>query len=215
MIITVGGIKGGTGKTTIAVNLGIALALASKDVLLVDADDQGTATDFAALRNQQGETLVSYTSIQLAGKAVREQVLKLKDKFNCIIIDTGGRDTTSQRAALSVSDILLIPLAPRSFDIWTIDLISRLIEEITVINPALQAFSFLNRADVRGHENMTAQEILSEKDNITMLPVVISNRKAFSDACALGKAVVENIKKNQKASLEIENLIKFVLNYNQ
>lgn len=90
MIITVGGIKGGTGKTTIAVNLGIALALASKDVLLVDADDQGTATDFAALRNQQGETLVSYTSIQLAGKAVREQVLKLKDKFNWIIIDTGG-----------------------------------------------------------------------------------------------------------------------------
>lgn len=215
MIITVGGIKGGTGKTTIAVNLGIALALASKDVLLVDADDQGTATDFAALRNQQGETLVSYTSIQLAGKAVREQVLKLKDKFNFIIIDTGGRDTTSQRAALSVSDILLIPLAPRSFDMWTIDLISRLIEEIAVINPALQAFSFLNRADVRGHENMTAQEILSEKDNITMLPVVISNRKAFSDACALGKAVVENIKKNQKASLEIENLINFVLNYNQ
>ena len=84
-----------------------------------------------------------------------------------------------------------------------------------MINPALQAFSFLNRADVRGHENRTAQEILSEKDNITMLPVVISNRKAFSDACALGKAVVENIKKNQKASLEIENLIKFVLNYNQ
>lgn len=215
MIITVGGIKGGTGKTTIAVNLGIALALASKDVLLVDADDQGTATDFAALRNQQGETLVSYTAIQLAGKAVREQVLKLKDKFDFIIIDTGGRDTTSQRAALSVSDILLIPLAPRSFDMWTIDLISRLIEEIAVINPALQAFSFLNRADVRGHENTTAQEILSEKDNITMLPVVISNRKAFSDACALGKAVVENVKKNQKASLEIEKLIKFVLNYNQ
>lgn len=211
MTITVGGIKGGTGKTTIAVNLGIALALASKDVLLVDADDQGTATDFAALRNQQGEALASYTSIQLAGKAVREQVLKLKDKFNFIIIDTGGRDTTSQRAALSVSDILLIPLAPRSFDMWTIDLISRLIEEIAVINPALQAFSLLNRADVRGHENIIAQEILSEKDNITMLPVVISNRKAFSDASALGKAVVENIKKNQKASLEIENLINFVL----
>ena len=60
---------------------------------------------------------------------------------------------------------------------------------------------------------MTAQEILSEKDNITMLPVVISNRKAFSDACALGKSVVENIKKNQKASLEIENLINMVLQH--
>ena len=63
--------------------------------MLVDADDQRTATDFAALRNQQGEGLASYTSIQLSGKAVREQVLKLKNKFDYIIIDTGGRDTTS------------------------------------------------------------------------------------------------------------------------
>ena len=71
MIITVGGIKGGTGKTTIAVNLAIELTKAHQDVLLIDADDQGTATDFSALRDQQGEGLVSYTSIQLSGKTVR------------------------------------------------------------------------------------------------------------------------------------------------
>lgn len=213
MIITVGGIKGGTGKTTISVNLAIELAKANKDVLLIDADDQGTATDFAALRDQQGEGLVSYTSIQLSGKTVREQVLKLKDKFDYIVIDTGGRDTTSQRAALSVSHLLLVPLAPRSFDVWTLELISSLVEEIATINPALKAFSFLNRADVRGNENTNAQEIIAEKENIEVLPIVISNRKAFSDACAIGKAVSEHAKKDPKALLEIQYLSKFILNY--
>ena len=213
MIITVGGIKGGTGKTTIAVNLAIELARANQDVLLIDADDQGTATDFAALRDQQEEGLVSYTSIQLPGKTVRELVLKLKDKFDCIVIDTGGRDTTSQRAALSVSHLLLIPLAPRSFDVWTLDLISSLVEEISTINPALKAFSFLNKADVRGSENATAQEIMEEQKNIDALPIVVSNRKAFSDACAMGKAVSEHDRKDPKALLEIQNLINFTLNY--
>lgn len=213
MIITVGGIKGGTGKTTIAVNLAIELAKANKDVLLIDADDQGTATDFAALRDLQGEGLVSYTSIQLSGKTVREQALKLKDKFDCIVIDTGGRDTTSQRAALSISHLLLIPLAPRSFDVWTLELISSLVEEIATINPALKAFSFLNRADVRGNENANAQEIIAEKENIEVLPIVISNRKAFSDSCAMGKAVSEHAKKDPKALLEIQYLSNFILNY--
>lgn len=214
MIITVGGIKGGTGKTTIAVHICIAMALAKKDVLLVDADDQGTATDFSALRSQREENLVSYTTIQLSGKAVRDQILKLKSKFDFIIIDTGGRDTASQRAALSVSDVLLIPLAPRSFDVWTIDLISSLIEEIIVINPSLKAFSFLNRADVRGSENNTAQSIISEKPNINMIPIIISNRKAFSDTCAMGKSVIETYKNNLKAFKEINNLISFILDYN-
>ena len=51
-IITVGGIKGGSGKTTTAVNITISLSKLSGDVLLVDADDQESATDFTKWRNQ-------------------------------------------------------------------------------------------------------------------------------------------------------------------
>ncbi|WP_294253573.1 ParA family protein [Propionivibrio sp.] len=50
MIVTVGNTKGGVGKTTIAVNLAIARALAGRDVWLIDGDRQGTAQTSISLR---------------------------------------------------------------------------------------------------------------------------------------------------------------------
>jgi cellulose biosynthesis protein BcsQ len=108
----------------VATNLAVLRSVKSKDVLLIDADDQETATDFTILRNEQLPNGAGYTSIKLSGSAVRTEVLQLSDKFKDIIIDTGGRDTTSQRAALSVADVLLIPFVPRSFDVWTLEKVS-------------------------------------------------------------------------------------------
>src|SRR5437868_13411085 len=109
MIIVVGGIKGGSGKTTVATNLAVIRSKGGADVLLVDADDQETATDFTVLRNERMDGNAGYTSIKLAGPAVRTQTQRLADKYQDIIIDTGGRDTTSQRAALTIADLLLVP----------------------------------------------------------------------------------------------------------
>jgi cellulose biosynthesis protein BcsQ len=62
-----------------------------------------------------------YTAISLAGAAVRTQVLRLSPKYQDIIIDAGGRDTTGLRAGLTVADTALVPFQPRSFDLWTLD----------------------------------------------------------------------------------------------
>src|SRR3954465_12351663 len=135
--------KGGVGKTTIAVNLAVARALAGRDLLLVDADEQATASDFTAIRTEQLGS-AGYTAIQLSGSAVRTQVLQLAAKYDDVIIDAGGRDTSGLRAALTVADVAVVPFQPRSFDIWTLDKVSDLIIEARSYNPNLRALAVLN-----------------------------------------------------------------------
>ncbi|MEL6445872.1 MAG: AAA family ATPase [Bacteroidota bacterium] len=206
MILVSGGIKGGSGKSTVAVNLAIMQALAGRDVLLVDADDQETATDFTILRNEELQDGAGYTSIALRGRAIRTEVLRLAPKYDDIIIDCGGRDTTNQRAALSVADLYLVPFVPRSFDVWTLEKVAELVGEIQVARPELQAYMFLNRADHQGRDNEEAQEYLSETESLQFLDAPLGNRKAFSNAAASGLAVVEYKPKDDKAIAEITRL---------
>lgn len=211
-IFTVGGIKGGSGKTTVATNLTVLLAADGRDVLLVDADDQETATDFTTWRNKSSEGQAGYTAIQLNGDAVRTEVLRLTPKYDDIVIDTGGRDTTSQRAAMTVSDVYLVPFVPRSFDVWTLERVAKLIEEMRPANPALRAYAFLNRADAGGNDNADAADYLRDATCIEFIDVPLGGRKAFSNAAAEGLGVTELKRKDPKAEAEIRALYTFCRN---
>ena len=206
MIYVVGGIKGGSGKTTVATNLAVALVQNMRDVLLVDADDQETATDFSAWRNERTGGKGGYTSVQLTGQAARDELRRLASKYEDVVIDTGGRDTTSQRAALSVADVYLIPFNPRSFDVWTLEKVARLISEIRTINPELKAYAFLNRADARGSDNSEAAEVLKDAEAVEYLDTPLGNRKAYSNAAAQGMGVMELQPEDKKATAEFQAL---------
>lgn len=208
MIVVVGGIKGGSGKTTVATHLAILCAQAGWDVMLIDADDQETATDFTLLRQARRAEGAGYTSIQLTGPAVRTATQRLAATYDHLIIDTGGRDTTSQRAALTVADILLVPCLPRSFDVWTLEKAASLIEEMRLVNPALRAYAFLNRTDPRGQDNLEATAVLRDTPALDVLDTPLGARKAFSNAAAQGLAVTELTPPDRKASKEIMALFR-------
>jgi chromosome partitioning protein len=203
MITVVGGTKGGSGKSTVATNLAIMLAAGGGDVLLVDADDQETSTDFTNLRESARSGGAGYTCIALTGAAVRSGVQRRAPKHEHVIIDTGGRDTVSQRAALSICDAYLVPFAPRSFDVWTLDKVAELVEEARVVNPSLRALAFINRADARGGENAEAAELIRAKPGLEFVPVALGTRKAFAHAAAAGLSVTELRPQDLKASEEI------------
>lgn len=214
-IVVIANTKGGSGKSTVATNFACITAGKMIDgrraeVLLVDADDQETAADFTAARKQDHPDAPAYTCIKLTGKAVRTETLELAPKYDYVIIDTGGRDTTSQRAALSVADILLVPCFPRSFDVWSISNVNHLVEEMRQVNPKLQAYVFLNRADAagQGRENAEAIELLRETGSLTFLDAPIGSRKAFAHAASQGLAVTELTGKhyNAKAAEEMTAL---------
>lgn len=210
MIIVVGGIKGGSGKTTVATNLAVMRSQEGRDVLLVDADDQETAYDFSILRNEKMADGAGYTCIKLTGPPVRTETLRLAKKYDDIIIDTGGRDTTSQRAALAVADLLLVPFVPRSFDVWTLEKVAGLVAEMQTANRKLKAVTFLNRADSRGTDNDDAAEVLQESATLSFIDTPLGTRKAFSNASAQGLAVTELRPEDPKAIEEMRVLGRYV-----
>lgn len=205
MILAVGNTKGGVGKTTLAVNLAILRVLAGRDVLLVDGDEQGTATSFTELRAEQIGA-AGYTAVSLQGAAVRTNIRQLGSKYDDIVIDVGGRDTGSLRAALTVANCLLVPVQPRSFDIWAIEKMAELVKEAREVNDDFKAMTVLNAADAQGSDNDDAAAALSEIEGISYLPCAIVRRKAFPNAAASGRAVFEYQPKDHKAIEEINAL---------
>jgi chromosome partitioning protein len=210
VIIAVGGTKGGTGKSTIATNVAVMLARAGRDVLLVDADEQETSVAFTNMRNQTLADGAGYTCIPLTGRAVMTEIRRLAPKYSDIVIDVGGSNAASQRGALALAQVYVVPFAPRSFDIWTLDKVVALIEESSAVNPDLKAFALLNRADSQGTENDAAAAIIREQDALTCLKVRLGNRKAYPRAATAGLSVVELSPKDPKAVEEVEQLFREV-----
>lgn len=209
MIVVIGGIKGGTGKTTIATNLTVIRSSIGKKVLLVDADEQKSASSWSQQREVEGiET--KWTTIQLSGSSVRSQIPKLAKDYDDVIIDVGGRDTTTQRSALIIADVYIIPFQPRSLDIWTLGSVKTLITELSVFNQSLKSYALINRGDSIGIDNQDAIDILKECPNLVCLPFIIGQRKAFANAATDGLGVTEMKIQDKKAVSEIHALHSYI-----
>ena len=144
MIVTVGATKGGVGKTTIALNLAIGRALAGRDVWLIDGDRQGTAQTAVSIRAEDGKVPALACSQYVEGHTLRAQVQHQRAKYQDIIIDAGGRDSTALRAALTLCDVLVIPFQPRSFDLWAMQDVLTLVNEAKSVRDGLRVFALLN-----------------------------------------------------------------------
>jgi len=209
MILVTGGVKGGSGKTTVATNLTVLRAAAKKKVLLIDADEDKSA----AIWNQQRELQkipTSWTTIELSADALENQVKRMYKDYDDIIIDVAGSNTISQRSALVLADVYLIPFQPSSLDIWRVGNLKRICAQLSIINPKVKIYAFINRGDIQGNDNGDSIEILRECSEFICLPFVICQRKAFKNAACEGLGVIESKKVDKKAISEIKNIYDFI-----
>lgn len=207
MIVLIGGEKGGTGKTTLATNLAARRAAEGADVMLVDTDKQGSASYWAAIREEAGE-LPRVSCVQVFGKSVTTQVSDLAERYDEIVVDAGGRDSTELRAAMVIADRLFVPVQASQFDVWTIERMDELVEQAQGINAGLEASFVINRASPHPQvkEADEAQDLLADFEHLRFGGVVIHDRIAFRRAASEGRSVWEMEPADPKACAEIKSL---------
>lgn len=207
--MTVGSTKGGCGKSTLALNIAISRALSGRDVWLIDADRQGTAQTAISIRWERGIQPGIACSAYPEGTTLRAQVQQQATKFEDIVIDAGGRDSTALRAALVLSDVVLVPFLPRSFDVWALGDTCTLIEEARSVRDGLVARACLNCADPgeASSDNTEAAEAVADFPQLSYLPTSIRRRKAFANAAGSGVSVMELKPPDRKAIDELNALI--------
>lgn len=206
MIVAVLGEKGGTGKTTFATNLAGMRAVAGRDVLILDADRQGSASYWAEAREKQEAPGV--TAVQKFGTGIVRAVHDMARRYSDIVIDIAAGDSREIEGALRAARRVIIPVQPAGLDVWTLGIIDERVGEAKIANPELEAFVVLNRASTNPRDNDVeeAREAIGECQNFTVSDIVVRERVAIKRAAPKGLAVAEYRPVDPKAVEEMEAL---------
>ncbi len=138
MILTLTNEKGGCGKSTLAISIAWELCAKKKSVLLVDADPQGTCMHAEDAAKESG--LPHPTVIAMGpGLSSKAAFTRLTQGYQHVIIDTPGRLGEVMRAALSVSDVALLPVGQSAADAWAILDTVDVVKKAALLNPGLRA----------------------------------------------------------------------------
>lgn len=186
MILALLNQKGGVGKTTLAIHIATALAIKGRSVLLVDADPQGSALDWSAIR--QSDTLFSV--VGLPKNNLHKEIPAHAAKYDDIIIDGPPRVNELARAAILASDIVVIPVQPSPYDVWAAKDIVDLLREAAVFKEKQICRFAINRKIVNTAIGRDVVEALSGY-NIPVFSASVGQRVAFAESAGQGRTVLE------------------------
>ena len=216
-IILVANQKGGTSKSTTAVNFAAYLANKSWDVLLLDADRQPSVSGWWAERKLSHPDAPKIHSLRQYDD-LYEPLLDLESRYTYVVVDCAGRDSVEMRSAMTVPGVvMLMPFKPSSVDMDTLEHMSEIIHlSRRRVNRNLIAHAFLSIAPTNSQikETEMAREAILQYPEISLLDTVIHDRKTYRDAFAIGLGVVELKGKSDsevKARQEITALVEEVL----
>lgn len=209
MIIVIGSQKGGCGKSTTAASICAALANQGKDIVLVDADRQATAANWAADRDQDN-TLPPVYCVQKYDN-IRSTLIDLDKRYEYVVVDAAGRDSRELRTGITAAHMLIVPFRPSQPDLDTLPHMQEVIIQAQDLNPGLKVYGLLtmNPTNPCVNEEAEAREYFQEFPIIQPLETMLCDRKVYRDSMSVGRGVTEM--NNPKAKTEIENLLREIL----
>ncbi len=208
-VITFGTQKGGPGKSTGAINLAVRLQQLDHSVILVDADAQRNASDWAEYR-EENENLKNIPCVQKLGN-VQETLLDLNKHYDYVIVDAAGRDSRELRTALFASHVLLMPFRPSQYDINTVGKMNEIIDDAKDRNPNLVTLAYISQAPTNtlNTETSDTKIVLQRCGDFTLMKTKIHERKIYRSTISDGIGVVEA--DNNKAKIEMQGFTYEVL----
>lgn len=211
MLLTIGGTKGGTGKTSLATNLAAMRARDGVDVLLVDADPQGSAAAWAQARTEHGHE-PRVQSVTLRGARITRDLLDLAERYADVIVDTGGRDAPELRCGIAASDVVVTPIQASQYDVDTLEAMADLIDQAGAARTdPVDARVVLSRVPTHPHlrEWQEARDIVAEYPGLQLADAMIRERVAWRRTSD-GYALAELPQRDQKAEDELSRLYRSI-----
>lgn len=201
-IIAVVGNKGGTGKTTLSLNLAAGLAKQGS-VVIIDADPQQSAYQWRLVADDDAPL----PSVVAAAYGLDKTVRAMRDVHAHVVIDCPPSIKAAQtEQALRLAEHALVPVQPSPMDLWATTHIARIIERLRVDNPQLRALIVMSQMEPRTTLSRLMPDAAAELD----LPVAATTlrRRSIHRHCVLeGRSVFQAGRRGEAAAAEIDELI--------
>lgn len=206
MILALASTKGGTGKSTITLNLAGELARTNHKVLVVDADPQGSIANWSKRRNQDAPDVMVHPS-----PVVDKKVQKKNKKYDIVLFDAPPTFKKRMKAVIESSDRLIIPVTPGMADFWSTGMLIDMYLAEKERRPEFDARLLINRVDRRTRQGREFRHVL-EQLSIPIFLTEIPQRVAFGESWMQGKTV-DQLEPRGRAAQDIKNLSREVLRW--
>ena len=207
--ILIGSQKGGSGKSTLCVNLASALVNNNFSVTVLDADEQPTSSDWGYIRTTEQETQPEIIFIQAYGD-IREKIDNVTTDY--LLIDAAGHDSPELRSALLVCDVFIAPFNASITALKTLPYMTEIVTKAREHNN-MKALAVINIAptNVLMNNNSLAQQLFSDYPEFTLCSSIIYNRSIYDTCMGIGLGVVETAGKSASERIAKQEVLALML----
>lgn len=207
-VITIASQKGGSGKSTVTMQLAGVLSTRAEEtkVLVIDADQQGTCLKWAAMAAE--EAPFPATVIGMTEPIIHRQLPRIRADYDFILVDTPPHAEAVARSVIIGADLVIIPVLPSPVDLWSAATTRKIVLDAQVQRPEIDCRLLLSRVVPNTTLTQETVEALEVYD-IPILSTRLHQRQAYPRSALRGGTVLDlDAKSGGQAAEEVRQLTK-------